>query len=58
MRPYVLLLILPSNKEGTVYSSAYFLPQNDLFANNTRSGSFLGVTLQNNKPKQPFDPAF
>ena len=42
----------------TVYSSVYFLPQNDLFAYNTRSGSFSGLALQNNKRKQPFDPAF
>ena len=32
----------------TVYSSVYFLPQNDLFAYNTRSGSFSGLALQNN----------
>ena len=42
----------------TVYSSVYFLPQNDLFAYNTRSGSFSRLALQNNKRKQPFDQAF
>ena len=36
-----------------------FLLQNDLFAYNTsRSGSFSGLASQNNKRKQPFDPAF
>ena len=40
-----------------VYLSVYFLPQSDLFAYNTRSENFSGLTLQNNTLKQTFDPA-
>ena len=41
-----------------IFICMFSATENDLFAYNTRSGSFSGLALQNNKRKQPFDLGF